>query len=56
MIRKKRINLHPGKRRVGYLFQDYALFPTMTVMENICIAMGQRNEEKSEGLAQEVWA
>ena len=22
---KKRINLHPGKRRVGYLFQDYAL-------------------------------
>ena len=46
---KKRINLHPGKRRVGYLFQDYALFPTMTVMENICIAMGQRNEEKVKG-------
>ena len=33
----------------GYLFQDYALFPTMTVMENICIAMGQRNEEKVKG-------
>ncbi len=46
---KKRINLQPGKRRVGYLFQDYALFPTMTVMENICIAMGQRNEEKVKG-------
>ena len=46
---KKRINLHPGKRRVGYLFQDYALFPTMTVMENICIAMGQRNAEKVKG-------
>ena len=46
---KKRINLHPGKRRVGYLFQDYALFPAMTVMENICIAMGQRNEEKVNG-------
>lgn len=43
---KNRINLHPGKRRVGYLFQDYALFPTMTVMENICIAMGHRDEEK----------
>ena len=43
---KKRINLHPGKRRVGYLFQDYALFPTMTVMENICIAMGHRDEKK----------
>ena len=24
--------------------QDYALFPTMTVMENICIAMGHRDE------------
>ena len=46
---KKRINLHPGKRRVGYLFQDYALFPTMTVMENICIAMGHRDEEKVKG-------
>jgi molybdate transport system ATP-binding protein len=43
---KNRINLHPGKRRVGYLFQDYALFPTMTVMENICIAMGHRDEKK----------
>lgn len=47
---KKRINLHPGKRRVGYLFQDYALFPTMTVMENICIAMGHRDEEKVKGM------
>ena len=47
---KNRINLHPGKRRVGYLFQDYALFPTMTVMENICIAMGHRDEEKVKGM------
>ncbi|WP_455721354.1 sulfate/molybdate ABC transporter ATP-binding protein [Agathobacter sp.] len=42
---EKHINLHPRKRRVGYLFQDYALFPTMTVMENICIAMGKRDVE-----------
>ena len=46
---KKKINLPPQKRKVGYMFQDYALFPTMTVMENICIAMGQRNEEKVKG-------
>ena len=32
---KQRINLPPQKRRVGYLFQDYALFPNMTVKENI---------------------
>jgi molybdate transport system ATP-binding protein len=30
-----RINLPPQQRRVGYLFQDYALFPHLTVVENI---------------------
>ena len=29
------INLPPQKRHVGYLFQDYALFPDMTVSQNI---------------------
>ncbi len=32
---KKNINLSPQKRKVGYLFQNYALFPNMTVEENI---------------------
>ena len=32
---KKKINLPPQKRRVGYLFQNYALFPNMTVRQNI---------------------
>ena len=31
----KRINITPQKRRVGYLFQNYALFPHMTVEKNI---------------------
>ena len=35
---KDKINLPPQKRRVGYMFQDYALFPNMTVRENIEIA------------------
>ena len=30
-----RINLSPQRRRVGYLFQNYALFPNMTVEQNI---------------------
>ena len=33
--RADRINLKPQKRNVGYLFQNYALFPTMTVEKNI---------------------
>ena len=32
---EKRIDLPPQKRRVGYMFQDYALFPNMTVRENV---------------------
>ena len=28
---EKHINLSPQARRVGYLFQQYALFPNMTV-------------------------
>lgn len=30
-----KINLPPQKRKVGYLFQSYALFPNMTVRENV---------------------
>lgn len=43
---KKKINLPPQKRRVGYMFQDYALFPTMTVKKNIMAGMGRRPNEK----------
>lgn len=35
----KKINLIPQKRKVGYLFQNYALFPNMTVAQNIGIGM-----------------
>jgi molybdate transport system ATP-binding protein len=36
----KRVNLRPQERRTGYLFQNYALFPNMTVLENICAPPG----------------
>lgn len=32
---ERKINLRPQDRRVGYLFQDYALFPNFTVEENV---------------------
>jgi molybdate transport system ATP-binding protein len=31
----EKINLKPQERQVGYLFQNYALFPRMTVLDNI---------------------
>lgn len=41
----KGINLPPQKRQIGYLFQDYALFPHMTVEQNIQIAIKERGEQ-----------
>ena len=43
---EKRINLPPQARNVGYLFQNYALFPNMTVRENIIFALDGSQEEK----------
>lgn len=36
---EKHINLKPQKRGVGYLFQQYALFPNMTVWQNIACGL-----------------
>lgn len=35
----KKVNLKPQQRRVGYLFQNYALFPHMTVEKNIAAGL-----------------
>jgi len=36
---KKGISLKPQLRKIGFLFQDYALFPNMTVKENLLYAL-----------------
>jgi len=42
---EKKINLPPQKRGVGFVFQDYALFPNMTVRENLEFALKNKNEK-----------
>ena len=41
---ERKINLAPQRRRVGYLFQEYALFPHMTVEQNIDVVINDRNK------------
>ncbi|WP_298522186.1 sulfate/molybdate ABC transporter ATP-binding protein [uncultured Methanobrevibacter sp.] len=42
----KKINLKPQERNVGYLFQNYALFPNMTVEENVTIGLSKEGNGK----------
>ncbi len=42
---EKGINLPPQKRKVGFVFQDYALFPNMTVQENLCFALEKGQDQ-----------
>ena len=43
---KNKTNLSPQNRRIGYLFQNYALFPNMTVIKNIGITKAPENRIK----------
>lgn len=44
----KKINLPPRERKVGYLFQRYALFPHMTVAENIAFGLSSPDRGEKE--------
>lgn len=49
----KRINLPPQKRKAGYLFQQYALFPHMTVEQNITVCLGRLPRAQRQSRAAE---
>jgi molybdate transport system ATP-binding protein len=42
------IHLPPQQRSVGYLFQDYALFPHLSVRENIAFGLPQMSRDERE--------
>ena len=56
------INVPPNKRRVGFLFQNYALWPNMTVYQNIAFGLSNIREsgaavnEKGEVIRDETGA
>ena len=41
-----KIDLTTQKRNIGFVFQDYALFPNMTVRENLAYALDKNSDPK----------
>ncbi len=44
---KKQNDLHPKDRDIAMVFQNYALYPTMTVYDNLAFGLKMRSESKS---------
>lgn len=42
------VALHPSERKMGIVFQNYALFPNMTVLENVMYALSVKIKDKSK--------
>ncbi|MBQ6564900.1 MAG: ABC transporter ATP-binding protein [Clostridia bacterium] len=45
---KKRFNVPAEKRNIGIVFQDYAVWPHMTVLENVCYPLKKQRRPKAE--------
>ncbi|MBO6093694.1 MAG: ABC transporter ATP-binding protein [Oscillospiraceae bacterium] len=45
---KKRINVPAEKRNIGIVFQDYAVWPHMTVLENVSYPLKKQRRSKEE--------
>ena len=43
---KKRINIPPERRNIGVVFQDYAVWPHLTVLENVKYPLKKRMDKK----------
>lgn len=49
-----RVNIPAEKRNIGYLFQNYALFPNMTVKQNILYGLKNKQEYKKKDTRKEL--
>jgi len=48
---KPTINLPARQRRVGYVFQSYALFPHLTALENVGYSLWRQPQQRQRALA-----
>ncbi len=44
------VDIKPQKRKVGFVFQEYTLFPNMNVLENIMFAQDNKSMKKADEL------
>lgn len=53
---EKKINVPARLRKIGYLFQNYALFPNMTVEQNIACGIRKKKKEQREIVKEKISA
>jgi len=51
-----RIHRSPQDRRVGFVFQDYALFPHLSALDNVALAVGARGRRAARDRARALLA
>lgn len=51
---ERNVNLSPQERNIGYLFQNYALFPTMTVEDNFLISLKGKKKDKLQRTGEQI--
>lgn len=47
-----KINLTPQSRQCGYVLQNYALFPHMTVRQNLCFAVPEKTSASAQRVSE----
>ena len=54
ILSDQNIFVEPQKRSIGFVFQNYALFPHMTIFENITFGIDNYAKEKKTSIAKEL--
>lgn len=54
LLSSKNVHLQPQKRGIGFVFQDYALFPHMTALDNVAFGLTELPKYKRKVFAEEV--